>query len=106
MQLYQPQKTHGAIVLDGKYVADTLQCVHCGKHEEIIPGSGKKRGWCANHTPIGFVCGRIACMKICIPLNAQLDYVEAKERKDSQKIAEQLLKKYPQIDVFTKGIGL
>lgn len=110
MQIYEKNKTDGAIVLDGKWVADTLQCVHCGSHEEIIPGSGKKRAFCPKHPEnpggLGFVCGRPACMHVCIPIDAQLDYVEAKQREDSKKTVKELLKKYPQIEQFTKEIGL
>lgn len=88
------QKTQGAIVIDGKHVADTRQCVHCGKHEQIIPGSGKKRGMCLKCNN-GFVCGAPACM-VCIPYKIKIDYMEAKANNDIKAQLE-LLKFYPEL---------
>lgn len=45
---------------DGSKVEfDTLQCVHCEKHWTVIPGSGRKRGWCLKCG--GPHCGAMAC---------------------------------------------
>jgi len=43
---------------------DTLQCVHCGKHWIVIPGSGKTRGFCMKCN--GVHCGGAACWE-CRP---------------------------------------
>jgi len=52
----------------------TLQCVHCGGHFPVRPGSGKMRGYCTRcHGP---VCSR-ACSGDCVPLAVQLENMEA-----------------------------
>ena len=38
---------------------DTLQCVHCGRHWTVQPGSGKTRGFCNYHS--GVTCGSPDC---------------------------------------------
>lgn len=43
---------------------DTLQCVHCGKHWMVVPGSGRRRGWCLKCS--GAHCGGAACWE-CAP---------------------------------------
>jgi len=43
---------------------DTLQCVHCEKHWLVMPGSGRKRGWCMRCN--GPSCGAKECME-CRP---------------------------------------
>ena len=63
----------GAIVVDGRHVADTLQCVHCGNHWETKPGSGTERGFCTNCS--GPVCGAHACFD-CKPHEAQIELQE------------------------------
>lgn len=50
----------------------TAQCVHCGGHFPIRPGSGTVRGWCMNcHGP---VCGK-GCVK-CVPTEQMLENIE------------------------------
>lgn len=50
---------------DGSVVErDTLQCVHCGLHWEVIPGSGRTRGWCMKCN--GPHCGAAVCW-VCVP---------------------------------------
>ncbi len=51
---------------------DTLQCVHCGGHWVVVPGSGRKRGFCLKCC--GPVCGP-RCLE-CRPAEAQLEAVE------------------------------
>lgn len=91
------KKESGAIVLDGRHVGSTQQCVHCGNHSVVIPGSGKKRGWCRLCN--GFLCGAIRCMSSCTPFEAQLDYQEAMNVRQL-KLAEKLMRKYPNIKLF------
>ena len=92
--LHSPSKVNGAVVVDGKHVFDTIQCGHCGSHEEIVPGSGKKRGFCPKCKK--FVCGKPQCMQTCIPFEASLDYYEAKNFKN-EKVVKKLISKYPEI---------
>ena len=86
-------KESGAIVVGGRHIGSTQQCVHCGKHEMVIPGSGKKRGWC--HYCKGFLCGKEICKK-CVPYEAQLEYAEAVQAKN-QATLNKLISRYPDI---------
>lgn len=65
---------HGHVIIDGREVGDTCQCVHCGAHWLWIKGSGRKRGWCINCQ--GFTCGTRACDP-CVPWEKKLDLYEA-----------------------------
>jgi hypothetical protein len=51
----------------------TAQCVHCGGHFPIQPGSGKVRGFCCNCN--GPICGPKCLM--CVPAEQQLENMEA-----------------------------
>lgn len=84
----------GAIVVNGQHVASTRQCVHCGSHERIVSGSGKKRGFCVNCT--GFLCGKAECMNNCIPFEARLEYQEAINSSRIDLITK-LTSRYPAI---------
>ena len=54
---------------------DTLQCKHCGMHWQMIPGSGRIRGWCTKCN--GPLCGENQmCMVICYPMEKRLDDAE------------------------------
>lgn len=65
---------------DGKVEEkDTLQCVHCGAHWMVEPGSGIKRGYCLNCN--GPHCGSKQC-HTCIPLEKFIDTIERKARSD------------------------
>lgn len=52
---------------------DTLQCVHCGGHWFVEPGSGIKRGWCTRCG--GPHCGSQPCWT-CVPLEQFVEQVE------------------------------
>jgi len=55
--------------------ADTLQCVHCGMHWIVEPGSGRRRGWCTKCN--GPLChSKELCTVMCYPLEKRLDDVE------------------------------
>lgn len=59
---------------DGKsHYGFTQQCVHCDKHYEYSPGSGKIRGWC--YKCDGPVCGP-DCAE-CFPYEKRMDLYEA-----------------------------
>lgn len=53
--------------------SDTLQCVHCGLHWQVVPGSKRKRGFCM--ACMGVTCGP-ACSRECYPLEKRLEDVE------------------------------
>ena len=59
--------------IEGIIEADTLQCVHCGCHWQVNPGSRKIRGFCP--TCIGPICGP-NCVK-CVPVEQRLENMEA-----------------------------
>ena len=51
---------------------DTMQCVHCGRHWVVVPGSGRVRGWCKKC--MGPHCGK-TCER-CVPFEKQLEAME------------------------------
>jgi hypothetical protein len=67
------RKPHGALILEGQQVADTLTCCHCGKMWIPIKGSGKLRGFC---TKCGDVTCGLECQGLCIPMEKRLDLYE------------------------------
>lgn len=69
----------GTILIDGKEVAETAQCVHCDGHFVMVKGSGRIRGWCVNCN--GFVCGP-ACAA-CIPWEKKMELMEGKAVPDA-----------------------
>lgn len=55
-------------------VQDTVQCVHCQRHQVYVPKSGTRWGWClACH---GVHCATEAC-SVCVPAEQRLENVEA-----------------------------
>lgn len=56
---------------------DTMQCVHCGAHWYIDPGSGIQRGWCMNCN--GPTCGKKECCE-CIPFMKKIETAEKRAR--------------------------
>lgn len=48
-----------------RFEADTLQCVHCGKHWMVVRGSGIRRGFCTKCG--GVTCGAHRCETQCEP---------------------------------------
>jgi hypothetical protein len=71
------RRPNGAIIVDGKQVADTMQCCHCGGHFVVVKGSGTKRGFC-------LACGKVTCgAPACdehIPFEKKLDQFERGKR--------------------------
>lgn len=49
---------------------DTLQCVHCMKHWQVVPGSGAHRGFCTRC--MGPLCGAKGCMETCVPFEKKV----------------------------------
>jgi hypothetical protein len=52
---------------------DTLQCCHCGKHFNVVRGSGTKRGFCLKCMQV--TCGSERCMA-CLPHEKWIEGVE------------------------------
>ena len=59
---------HGEVV-----DADTLFCVHCSGHFEVVAGSGRLRGFCRKC--MGYTCGEPGCM-VCLHYEQKLENVE------------------------------
>lgn len=57
---------------DKSQAVATTQCVHCGKHFEMKPGSGKMRGFCMRCN--GYICGP-ECAE-CIPQEQMIENIE------------------------------
>ncbi len=55
----------------------TLTCVHCGAMWQIIPGSGRERGFCFRC--MGPTCDRNECNR-CLPYERQLEIIEQRHR--------------------------
>lgn len=60
----------------------TLQCVHCGGHFPVQPGSGRIRGFCGRCK--GPVCGP-GCAE-CVPVELQLDNLEQSRRRNARQV--------------------
>lgn len=80
------RQTAGGIVIDGRQVGETHQCVHCGNHWEVKRGSGIARGFCTRCK--GTLCGAPYCMKYDIPFEFRIDYTEALAANDEKKVHE------------------
>ena len=61
------------VVPGGIQEFDTVQCCHCGAHFHVIPGSGRRRGFCLHCMKP--TCGRPEC-NVCMPIEKWLDQVE------------------------------
>jgi len=59
---------HGLVIVDGKEVACTLKCPHCGGHFVSRRGSGHRRTFCLRHQAV--TCGSVACAKDCVDIYA------------------------------------
>lgn len=70
-------KADGAIIIDGRQVADTHQCCHCDQHFVSVKGSGIRRGFCMNCMHV--TCGAPECHP-CIPFLKKLEQMEQKDR--------------------------
>jgi hypothetical protein len=49
----------GALLEEGRQVADILQCCHCRYTWRVQPGSGRLRGFCYRHMRV--TCGQPHC---------------------------------------------
>lgn len=69
-------RPHGYMMVSdpegGIIEADTLQCVHCGCHWQVKPGSKRRAGYCSGCN--GPICGP-KC-QVCVPAEQQLENIE------------------------------
>lgn len=63
----------------------TLQCVHCGRHWTIVPGSGRVRGFCGRCN--GPTCGP-RCDGKCVPEELMLENLARGRPRDFVPIVE------------------
>ena len=59
-----------------------MQCRHCGGHWEVVPGSGRQRGWCMNCS--GPLCGAAHCMCHCEPFEKQVEQIRRRALDEIQ----------------------
>lgn len=69
------RKPHGLIFVNGKEVATTLQCPHCGMHFVSRKGSGHRRAYCYKCSAV--TCGSRAC-DTCTPDAAQFEQFQGR----------------------------
>jgi hypothetical protein len=66
-------KPAGTIIIDGHETAETMQCVHCGRHWIRRRNSGKMMGYCMN-------CGGVFCpdskCRECLHFKKKLELYE------------------------------
>lgn len=67
---------HGAIFVNGKEVATTLQCPHCMAHFISRKGSGMRRTMCIKCMAV--TCGNQACDP-CRPFVEELGIIQGRE---------------------------
>lgn len=58
------RKPDGIVLIDGKEVAHTLKCPHCGGHFVSRKGSGHRRTFCTIHKAV--TCGSQRCSQDCV----------------------------------------
>lgn len=68
-------RQRGSIIIDGREVANTVQCCHCAGHFLYQRGSGTTRGFCTRCSQI--TCGKPECDP-CRPFEKWLEMVERK----------------------------
>lgn len=71
------RKPHGIIFENGREIAHTLQCPHCGSHFISRKGSGHRRSFCLHCEAV--TCGAPACVSTCTPFAAQLGMNQGRE---------------------------
>jgi hypothetical protein len=79
---YTIRRPHGVLLathFDGTLEErDILVCCHCQYTWAVMPGSGRRRGWCIRCDAL--VCGKQRCMAECAPFERWLEAVERKAR--------------------------
>lgn len=57
---------HGLVFVNGKEVAHTLKCPHCGAQFVSRAGSGHRRSYCLRHSAV--TCGSDRCIRDCVDI--------------------------------------
>lgn len=60
---------------------DTLMCVHCQMHWQIIVGSGREHAFCFNCN--GPTCSKRKCLERCEPWELAIERAEGRNRTTS-----------------------
>ena len=82
------KKQGGAWIVDGRHVADTIQCVHCSGQFVRMNG-GRTYSYCMKCK--GFVCDNPSCQGSCVPLEMRLQEMEIKRsRNETLKVIDSL----------------
>ncbi len=64
----------GGILENGQQIGSTMQCCHCGRHWEYVPGSGAVRSFCTRCHAV--TCGNQKCVTECVPIEQWLEQQE------------------------------
>jgi hypothetical protein len=78
-----------AIIVGSQQVKSLHRCCHCQAHFEMVPGSGRTRGFCMRCGAVH--CGAPACME-CVPFEARLEHAEGKRTSYDDTIRELVAK--------------
>ena len=68
---------HGIIFSNGKEVAATLMCPHCGEHFVSRKGSGVRRSFCFRHQAV--TCEKEFCIKNCVDIYTDYQILSVRE---------------------------
>mgnify|MGYP001267728505 CR=1 FL=1 len=79
------------------FVANLLVTHNCGMHWQVIPGSGRQRGWCMRC--MGLTCGSKKCRE-CVPMEAQLEIMEGNKRTIGRYKHTKLLEQYAHLPII------
>lgn len=71
------RKPHGLVFVNGKEVAHTLKCPHCGAQFVSRKGSGHHRTFCLRHQAV--TCGSAACSRDCVDVYALEGTLQGRE---------------------------
>ena len=71
------QRPHGIIFVDGKEVAHTLMCPHCGAQFVSRRGSGHHRTYCYVHQAV--TCGSPSCSRDCVDIYTEYGVLSRRE---------------------------
>lgn len=71
------RRPHGIVFVNGKEVAHTLKCPHCGAQFVSRRGSGHHRTYCLRHQAV--TCGSAACSRDCVDIYALEGTLQGRE---------------------------
>lgn len=76
MYEHSARKPSSVIVVSGEHdeMLDCVQCGHCGRHWQVMKGSGKTRGFCMKCMKP--TCGNKECNDECMPFEKRIELYE------------------------------